>query len=63
MKKANQKLFGLLAGVFTSFALQAGSVVDTAHNLSATGTGNVRAVSEQEICIFCHTSHSSSSVP
>jgi len=38
----------------------AASVVDTAHNLSAAGPGNVRAVSENLICEFCHTPHSSS---
>ncbi len=38
------------------------SVVNTVHNLSASGPGSVKAVSESEICIFCHTPHSSSSL-
>lgn len=33
------------------------SVVHSPHNLSASSTGTVRAVSEQEVCIFCHTPH------
>jgi len=33
------------------------SIVNTKHNLSATGPGTVRAISEDEICIFCHTPH------
>jgi len=33
------------------------SVRDTSHNLSVTGPGSVRAVSETRVCVFCHTSH------
>jgi predicted CXXCH cytochrome family protein len=33
------------------------SVIDSKHNLSASGPGAIRAASEQEICIFCHTPH------
>jgi predicted CXXCH cytochrome family protein len=62
MRRALHRLLGLLAGLFVSFSLQAGSVVDTVHNLSATGTGQVRAATEEEVCIFCHTSHSSTTV-
>ena len=35
------------------------SIVNTVHNLSTTGPGDVRAISESEICIFCHTPHNS----
>ena len=35
------------------------SVVNTVHNLSVSGPGSIRASSEQEICIFCHTPHNS----
>ena len=40
---------------------QAGSqsIVNTVHNLSVSGPGDVRATSESEICIFCHTPHNS----
>jgi hypothetical protein len=36
-----------------------GSIVQSAHNLSASGPGSVRAASENSICIFCHAAHSS----
>ena len=39
--------------------MNAQSVVNTVHNLSASGPGTVRASAEGEICIFCHTPHSS----
>ncbi len=29
----------------------------TAHNLSVSGTGTIRALTETRICIFCHTPH------
>ena len=35
------------------------SVVDTAHNLSVSGPGTIRAASETQVCIFCHTPHNS----
>lgn len=34
------------------------SVVNSVHNLSASGPGSIRATSEQEVCVFCHTPHS-----
>lgn len=36
------------------------SVVNSVHNLSAGGPGSIKASSESEICIFCHTPHRSS---
>jgi hypothetical protein len=39
--------------------LQSQSVVTTVHNLSVTGPGTVKASSETEVCIFCHTPHNS----
>jgi len=33
------------------------SIVNTVHNLSASVPGEVKATSESEICIFCHTTH------
>lgn len=38
-------------------------VSDTKHNLSVTGPGTIKADSEQQICIFCHTPHSAAPVP
>jgi len=34
-------------------------VADTKHNLSVTGPGAIKASSEQQICVFCHTPHNS----
>lgn len=50
--------------VFTERALaqQSRSIVMSKHNLSASGPGAIRASSEQEICIFCHTPHNSSPI-
>ncbi len=39
--------------------LRAQSVVNTVHNLSVTGPGTIKASSETEVCIFCHTPHQS----
>ena len=32
-------------------------VRNTRHNLSASGTGTVKASSESQVCVFCHTPH------
>ena len=34
------------------------SMQDTRHNLSVTGPGDVKSDSEDEVCVFCHISHS-----
>lgn len=34
-------------------------IATTRHNLSTSGPGPVRAVTEQKICVFCHTPHNS----
>lgn len=53
----NELLFVAFLGLGTIVAAQS-SIVTTPHNLSASGPGSIRAKSESEICIFCHTSHS-----
>ena len=35
------------------------SIVNTVHNLSVSGPGQIKATTETEICIFCHTPHNS----
>lgn len=35
----------------------------TRHNLSVTGPGPVKAVSETQICVFCHTPHGAVTTP
>ena len=36
-------------------------VRNTKHNLSASGPGTVKAVSETQVCVFCHTPHAATS--
>ena len=38
-------------------------VRNTKHNLSVTGPGPVRAVTENQVCVFCHTPHGAENVP
>ncbi len=33
------------------------TIVNTKHNLSVTGPGDIRSTSETRICVFCHTPH------
>lgn len=56
MKRSAVTLALILAG---RAGAQPESVVDTPHNLSVTGPGPVRALSEERVCIFCHTPHGS----
>jgi predicted CXXCH cytochrome family protein len=37
--------------------LYADSVVNSVHNLSVTGPGTIKATTESDVCIFCHTVH------
>ncbi|CAN5464750.1 cytochrome c3 family protein [soil metagenome] len=37
-------------------------IVNSPHNLSVSGPGAIRASSEQEVCIFCHTPHNAAPV-
>jgi len=38
-------------------------VTNTKHNLSASGPGPVRATTESQICVFCHTPHAAENIP
>ena len=53
---------GLLLSIgFSASALGAtSSIINSKHNLSAAGPGAVRAASETEVCVFCHTPHKAS---
>jgi len=33
------------------------SIMDSKHNLSVSGPGTVKSITETEVCIFCHTPH------
>ena len=53
------KIWLLLLLVVAPGVVDAQSVVYTRHNLSVSGPGEVKSGSETEICLFCHTPHSS----
>ncbi len=57
MKENN--LFFLII-LFTTNIVLGQSILNTVHNLSVSGPGTTKAISESEICIFCHTPHNSS---
>lgn len=57
--KFNRQLIFLVALFFGLPVAFPGSVVNSKHNLSASGPGTIIATSETQICIFCHTPHNS----
>ena len=59
MRVAGPFFAGLIALAATAPVLadRISDIRNTKHNLSVTGSGEVRAVSEDEVCIFCHTPH------
>jgi predicted CXXCH cytochrome family protein len=42
-----------------AWAQEGASIVDTPHNLSVSGPGAIHALTEDRVCIFCHTPHRS----
>lgn len=68
VKKDNRLLFltSTLTFVSVFFSIStfiyAQSIVYTKHNLAATGSFPIKAVTEKDVCIFCHTPHSALSV-
>ncbi|GAB3651635.1 cytochrome c3 family protein [Ramlibacter alkalitolerans] len=38
-------------------------IANTKHNLSLTGPGTVKATTESQICVFCHTPHQAENIP
>ena len=55
-------LFPLGGVLIVGVAAAQNSVVDSPHNLSASGPGSVRAVSEEQVCVFCHTPHNATPI-
>ncbi len=47
---------GLLSGPSAGAKM---SIVYTKHNLSSSGPGQIKALSEDRVCVFCHTPHNS----
>jgi len=52
---------GLLLFLLTGVPASPLSIVDSKHNLSSTGPGTYKSLTEGEVCIFCHTPHRASS--
>ena len=50
-------VISLLAGVVVAPATAQQRVANTLHNLSVSGPGEVRSLSETEVCKFCHIPH------
>ncbi|MDH3658964.1 MAG: cytochrome c3 family protein [Alphaproteobacteria bacterium] len=50
-------LFGLAALGEPASAERIADIRNTNHNFSVTGPGDVRATTEDEVCVFCHTPH------
>jgi hypothetical protein len=44
-------------------AAKIADISNTKHNLSATGPGTVKATTESQICVFCHTPHGAENIP
>ncbi len=53
----------LLGAASSVIAEPVSDVASTKHNLSVSGPGPVRAESESQICVFCHTPHGASNLP
>ncbi len=62
MKSPLVLIIVLVTGTAALAQQGASSIVNSVHNLSATGPGAVRATAEQEVCIFCHTPHNAAPV-
>jgi hypothetical protein len=54
---AEQSILLGLALLLGTCGISIASVIDSKHNLSASGPGPVKAVSETQVCVFCHTPH------
>ena len=52
----------LLCAIAVPAFAQQNSIVQSKHNLSAGSMNSIRASSEEEICIFCHTPHNSAPI-
>ena len=61
-RSALAELSALLLVLNFAFIARADSVVNSVHNLSANGPGTIKASSEKNACIFCHTVHQASGV-
>ncbi len=59
MIKRNRIIFLISITFVLNISINGQNLATTVHNLSASGPGSVKATSETELCIFCHTPHNS----
>lgn len=64
MKKRCRIIFPVVGVLVLFFAFSgreaSASIVNTVHNLSVSGPGTIKAVTEKRVCVFCHTPHHAS---
>jgi hypothetical protein len=53
----------VLCYIHTAAAQTISDVSGTKHNFSTSGPGPVRASSETQVCVFCHTPHAAANIP
>ncbi len=59
MRRIDRKWL-LVVALFLPSMVEGQSILNTPHNLSVSGPGDVKAATETEVCVFCHTPHRSS---
>lgn len=57
MRSLVQTFICVVLVVMAAPAAEAVTIVDTKHNLSVTGPGQLKAQTETRVCVFCHTPH------
>jgi predicted CXXCH cytochrome family protein len=60
MKKINNICLSFILTI--PLVVNSQSIVNTVHNLSVSGPGTIKATTESEICIFCHTTHNTNPI-
>ena len=50
----------MLILIYVSALGRPGNIFDSKHNLSTSGVGDIKSTSETRVCIFCHSSHNTS---
>ena len=56
-------IIAIIVAVSTAIAQKIPDVRNTKHNLSVTGPGPVKAQTETQVCVFCHTPHAAENLP
>ncbi len=56
-------LFLLVIYAGVADAARISNIRGTKHNLSSSGSGTVKSVNENEVCVFCHTPHAATNAP